>query len=71
MLVIVTVVLDGVQGGLEIVHINTFAPTPNPVTPDVGEEGVVMVPAPLTNVHNPVPVVGVFAANVAELLQID
>ena len=48
-----------------IVHINTFAPTPNPVIPDVGDAGVVIVPAPLTSVHKPVPTVGVFPANVA------
>ena len=67
----VTVDVDAGQGAFVIVHINTFGPTPNPVTPDVGDEGLVIVPAPLTNVHVPVPVVGVFAAKVAEVLQID
>ena len=69
--VMVTVEVDGEQGGLTMLHMNTFAPTPNPVTPDVGEEGVVIVPAPLTNVHVPVPVVGAFPANVAVVPQID
>ena len=68
-LVIVTVLVELVQGGFEIVHINTFAPTPNPVTPVVAEPGVVIVPAPLTNVQVPVPTVGVFPASVVLLLQ--
>jgi hypothetical protein len=67
--VIVTVDVEGVQGGFEIVHSKTFGPTPNPVTPDVGEVGVVIVPVPLTNVHNPVPTVGVLPANVAVVAQ--
>ena len=54
-----------------MVHINTFAPAPNPVTADEGEEGVVIVPAPLTNVHVPVPTAAVFPARVAEVLQAD
>ncbi len=69
--VIVTVDVEGVQGGFEIVHSKTFGPTPNPVTPDVGEVGVVIVPAPLTNVHNPVPTVGVLPANAAVVAQTD
>lgn len=48
-----------------MVHINTFAPAPKPVTPDVGDVGVVIVPLPLTSVHKPVPVTGVFPARVA------
>jgi hypothetical protein len=56
------------HGGLEIVHWKTFAPKPNPVIVDVGEEGVVMVPVPLTSVHVPDPTVAVFPANVAEVL---
>jgi hypothetical protein len=57
--------VDGGQGALLIVHINKFAPTPNPVIPDVGDDGVVIVPAPLTNVHTPVPTAGVLPARVA------
>lgn len=60
---------EAVQGGLEIVHSNTFGPTPNPVTPDVGDPGVVIVPVPLTSVQVPVPVVGVFPARVAVVPQ--
>lgn len=67
--VMVTVLVEAAQGGLSIVHINTFAPTPNPVTVLVGDPGVVIVPAPLTSVHVPVPDVGVFPANVVPVLQ--
>jgi hypothetical protein len=67
--VIVTVEVEGVHGGLLIVQVNTFGPTPNPVTPEVGEEGVVMVPVPLVSVHAPVPAVGVFPASVAVVPQ--
>ena len=45
-----------------------MAPTPNPVTVDVGDPGVVIVPAPLISVHVPVPDDGAFPANVAEVL---
>jgi hypothetical protein len=68
-LVIVTVEVDVPQGGLLMVHWNTFGPKPKPVTVVVGEEGVVMVPVPLTSVQVPVPAVGVFAAIVAEVAQ--
>jgi hypothetical protein len=67
--VIVTVEEEGGQGALEIVHWNTLGPTPNPVTPEFGEDGVVIVPAPLTSVHAPVPAVGVFPASVAVVPQ--
>jgi hypothetical protein len=41
------------------------------VNPDVGLEGVVIVPpAPETMLHDPVPIAGVFAANVVEVPQI-
>jgi hypothetical protein len=42
------------QGPLLKVHRNTFAPNPSPVTPEVGEVGVVIVPDPLTSIHCPV-----------------
>jgi hypothetical protein len=63
----VTVEEEAAQGAFEIVHSKVFAPIPNPVTPDAGEEGVVIVPAPPTSVHVPVPVRGVFPASVAVL----
>ena len=61
-LVIVTSSKLAVHGAFDIVHLKTFAPTPSPVIPEVGLLGVVIVPAPLTNVHAPVPTVGVFPA---------
>ncbi len=48
-----------------IVHWNVFAPTPSAVTPLVGEEAVVIVPAPLTKVQVPAPETAVFPASVA------
>ena len=47
-----------------IVQRNVLAPTPNPVTPELGELGAVIVPLPLTKLQMPVPTVGVFPANV-------
>ena len=49
----------------EVVQVNTFAPTPKAVTPDVGDAGVVIVPVPDVNVQSPVPMAGVLPANVA------
>mgnify|MGYP001565941091 FL=1 len=37
----------------------------NPVTPEVGEVGVVMVAVPENTVHKPVPGAGLFPAKVA------
>lgn len=69
MLVIVTVVEEEVQGALEMVHWKTLAPAPKAVTPEVDDDGVVIVPIPLTSVHIPVPTTGVFPAKVADELQ--
>ena len=55
----------GVQVPFVIVHTNVFTPVVKPVTPDVGELGVVTVAVPAVTVHAPVPVVGAFAASVA------
>ena len=64
--VIITSSVEGVQGGLEIVHRRVAVPGPaKPVTPEVGEVGVVMVAVPDTTLHAPVPTVGVFPAKVA------
>ena len=68
--VIVTVDVDAGHGAFVMLHWKTFGPTPSPVIPDVGEVGVVMVPAPLTSVQVPVPVVAVFPARVAVVPQI-
>lgn len=52
------------QAPLLIVQRNTFGPTPKPVTPLVGEDGVVIEPLPLIKVHAPVlGAVGVLPAS--------
>ena len=43
-------------------------PTTNPVTPDEGDEGVVMVAIPETTVHAPLPILGVLAFNVVVVM---
>jgi hypothetical protein len=68
-LVITTSSVEAVQGALEIVHLKVLAPMPRAVSPEVGDEGVVIVPAPEINVHNPVPDAGVFPAKVAVVAQ--
>ena len=67
---IVTVSLDGGQLPLLTVQTNVFAPTLNPVTPDVGLFDVVIVALPAITVHAPTPTVGVFPANVAVVAHI-
>jgi hypothetical protein len=52
------------HGELVIVQRKVAVPTTNPVTPDVGEEGVVIVAVPETTDHKPVPTLGVLAASV-------
>ena len=59
----------GVHTPLEMVHRNVFTPKLNPVTPDVGDVGVVTTPEPAITVHAPVPTVGVFPASVAVATQ--
>ena len=64
--VITTSSVEGVQGALEIVHRNVAVPgTANPVTPEVGDPGVVIVAVPDTTAHALVPTTGVFPAKVA------
>ena len=64
--VIVTSSKDGGQVPFEIVQRNTFAPTLNPVTPELGEFGDEIVPVPEISVHVPVPVDGMFPASVVD-----
>ena len=64
-LLIVTVLVDELHGGLAMVQRNTLGPTPKAVTVEFGELGEVMVPLPLTSVQVPDPAVGVLAARVA------
>ena len=55
------------QAPFEIVHLNVaLVPAVIPVTPEVGNVGdvIVIVAAPLTFVHVPIPVVAVFPARV-------
>ena len=64
--VILIVLVEAVQGALEIVHCSIAVPAAaKAVTPDVGDVGVVIVAVPDTTDHKPVPTVGVFPANVA------
>ena len=52
------------QAPLLIVQRKTFGPTPNPVTPLVGDDAVVIDPLPLMSVHVPVlGAVGVLPAS--------
>ncbi len=64
LMIISTRSAEGGQDPLEIVHWNVFMPTLNPVTLEVAEVGVVIVPVPAMSVHKPVPVTGVFPAKV-------
>ena len=66
---ICTVEVDGGQTPLLIVHWKIFELNPKPVTPLVSNVGVVAIPAPEIKLHNPVPMVGVFAAMVAVVAQ--
>ena len=68
--VIITSSVEGVQGGLEIVHRKVAVPgTAKPVASELGEVGVVvMVAVPDTTLHAPVPTVGVLAAKVVVVL---
>ena len=64
--VITTASVEAAHGALEIVQRRVAVPaTAKPVTPEVGELGVVMVAVPETTVQFPVPTVGVLPARVA------
>src|ERR1051326_81391 len=64
-----TVSLDAGHEAFVTVQTKLFAPRDNPVTPDVGSEGVVTVALPAVTVHAPAPTVGVLPANVAVAAQ--
>ena len=57
----VTFELDGGHGAFEIVHAKTLFPNPKPVIDVVGDNELVIVPAPETRVHAPIPTVAVLA----------
>jgi hypothetical protein len=60
--------VDGVQGALEIVHLNVYAVPATPVNVLVGLVGVVTVPpTPEVIVHAPVPIAGALAARVTDV----
>lgn len=63
--IIATVEEEAKHGKLPIVQAKTFVPRPNPVIDVFGEVGLEIVPLPETNVHNPVPTVGVLADIIA------
>ena len=64
-----SVLIGFAQAPLLIVQRNTLTPTPNAVTALVGDAGVVIVPAPLTNIHEPVlSAVGMLPPNVVLLV---
>ena len=64
--VITTSSNEAAQGAFEIVQRRVAVPAAtNPVTPDVGEVGVVIVAVPEKTVHKPVPTEGVLPAKVA------
>ena len=48
---------------MEIVQTNVLVPMLSPDIAEVGEDGVVMVPAPETTLQLPVPIVGIFPFN--------
>lgn len=58
-----TVSVEAIQVPLEMVQTNVFVPILSPVTLDVGDEVVAMVPAPETTLQLPVPIIGVFPFN--------
>jgi hypothetical protein len=62
--------VDEAQGGLEVVQRKTYKTPVDPEKPEVGLEGVAIVPpAPLTMLQAPVPEEGALAAKVVEVAQ--
>ena len=61
--------MEGGHVPLVVVHRNVLIPTLNPVTPEVGEAGMVTVALPATTVQTPVPTIGAFPLRVAVVTQ--
>ena len=68
--IIITSSVEGVHPLPLMVHLNALVPIPIPVTPEVGEEGEVIVAVPEITVQSPVPSAGVFPESVVEEEQI-
>ena len=67
-MVITTSSVDAPQAGLEMLQRKvTEVPTVKPVTVEVGDPGVVIVPVPDTTLHDPVPITGVLPASVVDV----
>ena len=61
----ITSSMTGAQGADVTVHLKVAeAPMTSPVTPEVGEDGVVTFAVPETTVQAPDPSVGILPANV-------
>jgi hypothetical protein len=66
--VMLTLLVEAVQGLLLIVHRKVYAVPAVPVKVEVGEEAVPNdPPVPLTTVHAPVPTVGALPVSVTEV----
>ena len=62
---------EAAQGALLMVQRKVAEPTTNPVTPEVGLDGVVTVAVPEITDQLPVPLVGVLPASVAVVAHTD
>ena len=64
--VITTSSTEDAQAGLAIVHLNvTLDPIVKPVTPELAEDGVLIVAVPAVTLQLPVPTAGVLPDKVA------
>ena len=64
-----TTVSEEVQVPLVVVQLSVaLVPAGTPVTPEVAEDGVVIVAVPLTTLQTPVPTLGALPASVKELI---
>ena len=68
-LVMETSSCESVQDPFGNVHRKVLTPAPNPVSPELGEFGEVIEPAPEIKVHVPTPVAGALPAKVAVAAQ--